>query len=251
LTLLNLVLNARDAIGRDGTIALSTRNVVLQGSETPEKLTGEFVAVSVSDTGHGISADILAKVFNPFFTTKQADKGTGLGLSQVHGFTHQSGGTAVIDSTPGTGTVVTLYLPRSRATPEAVPPERSARPAGGRALLVEDNADVAEVGREMLSQLGYGVRLAVNVLAALEAVKQEQFDLVLSDIVMPGGMNGVELARVIRSAFPALPILLVTGYAGSADQVSDFAVLRKPYRFEQLRQAIAEVAGDVPQRELA
>ncbi|TMJ31959.1 MAG: hypothetical protein E6G95_02370, partial [Alphaproteobacteria bacterium] len=95
LALLNLVLNARDAIGRDGTIALSTRNVVLQGSETPEKLTGEFVAVSVSDTGHGIAADILAKVFDPFFTTKQADKGTGLGLSQVHGFTHQSGGTAV------------------------------------------------------------------------------------------------------------------------------------------------------------
>jgi PAS domain S-box-containing protein len=252
LAILNLVLNARDAIGEDGAIALSAHNVVLEGDETPEKLRGEFVAVCVADTGHGIAPDILGKVFDPFFTTKQADKGTGLGLSQVHGFTHQSGGTVVIDSPPGKGTVVTLYLPRTQAVPETAAPERPAPTVGGLALLVEDNADVAEVGREMLDQLGYAVRLAVNAREALEAVKRERFDLVLSDIVMPGGMNGVDLARALRAAFPALPILLVTGYAGSAETGPEFPVLRKPYRFEQLRQAIADVTAKArSQREVA
>ncbi|HYD04793.1 MAG TPA: ATP-binding protein, partial [Reyranella sp.] len=240
LAVLNLVLNARDALDREGTITISMGNVVLQGHETPEKLSGEFVAVAVDDTGHGIAPEIQAKVFDPFFTTKKADKGTGLGLSQVHGFTRQSGGTAVIDSAPGKGTVVTLYLPRSLTAPEQPPTERVAAPGGGRALLVEDNPDVAEVGREMLGQIGYTVRLAANAAEALEAAKQERFDLVLSDIVMPGGMNGAELARALRSAFPFLPILLVSGYAGPADATADFPVLRKPYRFEQLRQAVAE-----------
>jgi len=252
LALLNLVLNARDAIADQGAIALSTRNLVLQGHETPEKLTGDFVAISVSDTGQGIAPDILAKVFDPFFTTKQPDKGTGLGLSQVHGFSRQSGGTAVIDSRSGTGTVVTLYLPRSPAMPEPAPTDRTTPAVGGRALLVEDNAEVAEVGREMLGELGYKVRLAANAREALEAARREPPDLVLSDIVMPGAMNGVELARALRAAFPRLPILLVTGYAGSAGAGSEFPVLRKPYRFEQLRQAIVEVAGQArPQPELA
>jgi PAS domain S-box-containing protein len=252
LAVLNLVLNARDAIAGDGAIALSARNVLLDGNETPEKLTGEFVAVSVADTGHGIAPEILGKVFDPFFTTKHADKGTGLGLSQVHGFTHQSGGTAVIDSPPGKGTVVTLYLPRTRAVPEEAPAERAEPAPGGLALLVEDNAEVAEVGREMLSQLGYTVRVAGDARAALGALGREQFDLVVSDIVMPGGMSGVELARAIRADKPDLPILLVTGYAGSAGASPDFPVLRKPYRFEQLRQALADLVGERrPRREVA
>ena len=250
LALLNLLLNARDAVPEDGTIVLSTRNVVLQGSETPEKLAGEFVAVAVGDSGHGIAPDILPKVFDPFFTTKQKDKGTGLGLSQVHGFTRQSGGTAMIDSTPGRGTTVTLYLPRTQAEPEAAPAERVRTPAGGQALLVEDNGDVAMVGREMLSQLGYEVRIAADARKALEILKTQRFDLVVSDIVMPGGMNGIELARTIRGSQPTLPILLVTGYAGSAAP-PEFPMLRKPYRFEQLRQAVAEVVGDRPQRAVA
>jgi signal transduction histidine kinase/CheY-like chemotaxis protein len=241
LAVLNLVLNARDAIRGDGTISLSARNALLGGNERPERLRGEFVAVSVADTGHGIAPEILGKVFDPFFTTKQADKGTGLGLSQVHGFSHQSGGAAVIESAVGKGTVVTIYLPRSQAAAEAAAPERTAAAAGGLALLVEDNADVAEVGREMLSQIGYTVRLASNARDGLEMVERERFDLVVSDIVMPGGMNGVDLARAIRGAFPRLPILLVTGYAGSADAGPDFPVLRKPYRLDQLRQAVAEV----------
>ena len=252
LAVLNLVLNARDAIGDDGAIALAARNVVLGGNETPEKLTGEFVAVSIADTGHGIAPDTLGKVFDPFFTTKQADKGTGLGLSQVHGFSHQSGGTAVIDSAIGKGTVVTLYLPRTLAAPEAAPAERADPSPGGMVLLVEDNAEVAEVGREMLLQLGYTVRPAVDAHAALAALGREPFDLVVTDIVMPGGMNGVELARAIRADKPGLPILLVTGYAGSAGGAPEFPVLRKPYRFEQLRQAIADLMGNKrPRREVA
>jgi len=251
LAVLNLVLNARDAIADDGAIALSARNVLLDGNETPEKLTGEFVAVSVADSGHGIAPDILGKVFDPFFTTKQADKGTGLGLSQVHGFSHQSGGTAVIDSGLDKGTVVTLYLPRTHAIPEAAPVERTEHTAGGLALLVEDNADVAEVGREMLSQLGYTVRFAADARQALGVIKRERFDLVVSDIVMPGGMNGVELAKAIRADHPALPILLVTGYAGPAGAAPEFPVLRKPYRFEQLRKAIADLVGEKWPREVA
>jgi PAS domain S-box-containing protein len=252
LALLNLVLNARDAIVKDGTIVLSARNVMLRGNETPEKLAGDFVAVAVADSGHGIPPDILSKVFDPFFTTKQADKGTGLGLSQVHGFTHQSGGTATIDSTPDKGTVVTLYLPRSHAQPETAPIECPPAPTGGLALLVEDNPAVAMVGREMLGQLGYDVRLAANAPRALEMLNREDFDLLVSDIVMPGGMNGVELARAVRATRPGLPILLVTGYAGSAAS-TEFPVLRKPYRFQQLREAIADLVGDVPpgQRDVA
>jgi CheY-like chemotaxis protein len=214
-------------------------------------LTGEFVACTVTDTGHGIAADILPKVFDPFFTTKKSEKGTGLGLSQVHGFAHQSGGTAMIASTPGEGTAVTLYLPRSQAQPEKAAAEPPPQPTpGGRALLVEDNAGVAEVGLEMLGQLGYSVQHASNAHQALAMLDDLNFDLVMSDIVMPGGMNGVELARAIRTVRPELPILLVTGYAGSGT-APEFPVLRKPYRFEQLRQAIAELTGTAPQRDVA
>jgi CheY-like chemotaxis protein len=241
LALLNLVLNARDAVKQDGVVTVTASNVVLAGHETPEKLAGPFIAVAVADTGHGIPADILPKVFDPFFTTKQTDKGTGLGLSQVHGFTRQSGGTVLIASVPGTGTVVTLYLPRSNVRPEADTSEGRPASAGGAALLVEDNADVAEVGREMLEQLGYRVQVAANGAQALTLFEGQSFDLMVSDIVMPGGMNGVELARSIHARRPSLPILLVTGYTGSAELAPEFPVLRKPYRFEQLRRAVADV----------
>src|SRR5262249_7347208 len=146
---------------------------------------------------------------------------------------------------------VTLYLPRSESAPQVVAPELAIAAPGGLALLVEDNADVAEVGREMLTQLGYRVRLAPAGRQGLEMVERATFDLVVSDIVMPGEMNGVELARSIRTARPGLPVLLVTGYAGSSVG-AEFPVLRKPYRLEQLRQAIAEVVRDArPQREVA
>ena len=248
LTLLNLILNARDAVAQDGAVTISARNVRLQPGETPGDLAGEFVAVTVTDTGHGIPADILPKVFEPFFTTKQMAKGTGLGLSQVHGFSHQSGGAAVIESELGTGTSVTLYLPRTVALPEQSTQETIQAAPGGTALLVEDNADVAEVGREILMQLGYVVDMASNADRALEILDRRSFDLVMSDIVMPGTMNGIELARTISRRWPRQAILLVTGYAATVgNTTAEFVVLRKPYRFEELRQAIVKVsAGRLP-----
>jgi PAS domain S-box-containing protein len=243
LALLNLVLNARDAIAQNGSITIVAQNRPLKAGDAPDDLAGDFVAVAVGDTGQGIAPDVLPKVFDPFFTTKQM-KGTGLGLSQVHGFTRQSGGTAVIDSAPGRGTTVVLYLPRSATLPESTAPARQQPSPGGTALLVEDNADVAEATADMLTRLGYVVHTASDAQRALELLDRHIFDLVLSDIVMPGTMNGVELARTIRVARPNLPIVLVTGYVGSATGADpEFTVLRKPYRFDELRQTIARVSA--------
>jgi CheY-like chemotaxis protein len=176
-------------------------------------------------------------------------KGTGLGLSQVHGFTRQSGGTAVIDSAPGRGTTVMLYLPRSVAVPERPVAAKQQPSAGGTALLVEDNASVAAVTRDMLMQLGYAVHTASNAQRGLELLDRHAFDLVLSDIVMPGTMNGIELARTIRARKPALPIVLVSGYAGSASGAGpEFTVLRKPYRFSDLRETITRVSAATRER---
>jgi CheY-like chemotaxis protein len=246
--LLNLVLNARDAVAQKGSITIVAQNRQFKPGEAPDELAGDFVAVAVSDTGHGIASDILPKVFDPFFTTKQT-KGTGLGLSQVHGFTRQAGGTAVIDSTPGRGTTVALYLPRSAALPESAAPARQQPSPGGTALLVEDNADVAKATADMMTRLGYVVHTASDAQRALELLDRHIFDLVLSDIVMPGSMNGLELARTVRAARPDLPIVLVSGYAGSASGARpEFTVLRKPYRFDELRQTIARVSASARKR---
>jgi CheY-like chemotaxis protein len=248
LALLNLVLNARDAVAQKGSISIVTQNRKVATHDTPDKLQGEFVTVEVIDSGHGIAPDILPKVFDPFFTTKQM-KGTGLGLSQVHGFTRQSGGTAMIRSAPGRGTTVTLYLPRSVALPEQPIPTKQQKSAGGTALLVEDNASVAEATGDMLMRLGFVVHTASDAGRALELLDRHIFDLVLSDIVMPGAMNGIELARTIRTAKPKLPIVLVSGYAGSASGTGpEFTVLRKPYRFSDLRETIARVSAATRER---
>jgi len=247
LALLNLVLNARDAVAQKGSISIVAQNRRLEPKDTPDKLKGDFATVAVIDSGHGIAPDILPKVFDPFFTTKQL-KGTGLGLSQVHGFTRQSGGSAVIQSMPGQGTTVALYLPRSTALPERVIPAKQQKSAGGTALLVEDNAGVAAVTCDMLVQLGYVVHIASNAHSALELLDRHSFDLVLSDIVMPGTMNGMELARTIRTAKPNLPIVLVSGYAGTSGAGPEFTMLRKPYRFDELRQTIARVSASARER---
>jgi PAS domain S-box-containing protein len=245
LALLNIVLNARDAIVQDGAVTISAENGQLQAGRAPDGLSGAFVVIAVSDSGSGMTPDVLSRAFDPFFTTKAVGKGTGLGLSQVHGFCRQSGGTVTIDSTPGSGTVVPLYLPRSRESrPSVHDDETSPSAAAGKVLLVEDNVDVAEVSQAMLEEIGYTVRLAADARQALALFEAEKFDLVVSDIVMPGGMNGIELAEELRHRCPALPIVLVSGYAASAGAAPEqFPVLRKPFRMEQLAQAIARVSS--------
>jgi PAS domain S-box-containing protein len=251
LALVNLTLNARDAMPDGGSVTISSENVTLTSAETAARLEGEFVAVRVTDSGTGIPPDILSKVFDPFFTTKESTKGNGLGLSQVYGFAHQSGGTVTIDSELGRGTTVTLYLPRAReeATEEA--PGEEVRATDGRVLLVEDNPEVAGASGSLLEQLGYSVVHMRDAAGALAAVGSGEFDLVVSDIMMPGGMDGLALARVLRERQPDLPILLVTGYHQLADEAGrDFVLLRKPFDLSDLSRAttralsVARAAGD-------
>jgi two-component system NtrC family sensor kinase len=256
LAILNLAVNAKDAMPGGGTLTLRAKPVTLKGEATEEGLSGEFVAIRVADTGHGIPADILTRVFEPFFTTKEVGKGTGLGLSQVYGFAKQSGGTATVSSTEGRGTAITLYLPRSQEAPAVeAPPVVAQAPseAAGTVLLVEDNADVAEVGAGYLRQLGFRVRSVANAQAAIAALRLDaDVDLVFSDILMPGGMNGLELASEIAARFPGIPVLLTTGYSASAQDAvrQGVIVLQKPYDLEGLRRNIREAIENVKSRSL-
>jgi PAS domain S-box-containing protein len=243
IALVNLVINARDAMPDGGTVTITARNVKLaEGEPAPP---GEYVAICVEDTGVGIPDDIRAKVFEPFFTTKEIGKGTGLGLSQVHGFVHQAGGTVKIDSQLGEGTILTIYLPRpdTSVSVAADAPIGEAQPSGV-VLLVEDNPDVASASTGLLEQLGYSVKWVPNAEAALEAIEANGFNLVFSDIVMPGRMDGLGLARIVRQRYPRLPILLATGYSEAAQNVqADFPILRKPYRLNELSQALARLGN--------
>jgi PAS domain S-box-containing protein len=241
LALINLTLNARDAMPDGGVITITTENAKLSGN--PQNLTGEFVAITVADTGLGIPPDIIDKVFDPFFTTKQ--QGNGLGLSQVHGLVHQSGGTATIDSQLGEGTRVTLYFPRARENAEHDAEVRVAEATeGGTVLLVEDNADVAEATAALIEQLGYRAHIVPNADSALDAISRHSFGLVITDVVMAGTMDGLGLARAIRRQHPGLPVILVSGYSAAAGNAGeDFIVLRKPYQLSELSRAIAKVTA--------
>jgi PAS domain S-box-containing protein len=244
--LINLALNARDAMPEGGMITVSAENAALQPADTRLGLKGDFVAITVADTGSGIPADILPRVFDPFFTTKPPAKGTGLGLSQVHGFVHQSGGTLGIESELGKGTRVTLYLPRAQAGTEVRAAEAPAgADIGGTVLLVEDNPDVAEASAVLLEQLGYEVHRAGDAETALREVDERELDLVVSDIVMAGAMDGLGLARAIRQRHPTLPVLLVTGYSNAvASAETEFTVLRKPYELADLGRAAAKLVAE-------
>ncbi|MBV8536655.1 MAG: response regulator [Alphaproteobacteria bacterium] len=199
--------------------------------------------MSISDTGMGIAPDILGKVFDPFFSTKQNDKGTGLGLSQVHGFAHQSGGTVTIRSALGQGTTITIYLPAAHSEVDRETVDEVGEAARGQtALLVEDNPDVAEVSQMLLEQLGYKVEIASDAKVALDIITagRTRFDIVVSDIVMAGPMDGLGLARALRERKPELPVLLVTGYSDRAAALdAEFPVLRKPYQMPDLHRAMA------------
>lgn len=244
LAVLNLTVNARDAMPRGGAIQLRAQNRSLNGTETPDRLQGDFVALSVEDTGSGIPPDILPRIFDPFFTTKDVDKGTGLGLSQVYGFAQQSGGQVTVASQLGAGAAFTLYLPRADRAPQAQDePQAAELSRRGRILLVEDNPDVADVAARMLEELGHEVVAASGGLPGLRKLESEgPFDLVLSDIVMAGELDGLEMARTIRVRSPATPVLLATGYSEAAARIgAEFPILRKPYRLADLNRSIAKL----------
>jgi PAS domain S-box-containing protein len=243
LSLVNICVNARDAMPEGGLLSISAENVAFATPDLETGLAGDYVALSLSDTGVGIPADILPRVFDPFFTTKEADKGTGLGLSQVYGFARRVGGAATVRSRMGEGATVTLFLPRagtSARQSEAAPTERSA--LSGRILVVEDNPEVAKVSAALLAELGHRPVVTNSPEAALAALERDpDFDLVFSDIVMAGPIDGAALARLIRERLPALPVLLTSGYGRAAEAVSDeFAILRKPYQITELGRAVAK-----------
>jgi PAS domain S-box-containing protein len=237
--LVNLVINARDAMPAGGIVFVSARNCSFAEGTHP----GDYVAITVADRGTGIAPDLLDKVFDPFFTTKPVGKGTGLGLSQVHGFAHQAGGAVEVRSELGVGTEVTILLPREDADPKQEDIRHAEAGGSGTVLLVEDNPDVASVSISLLEQLGYNVRRVADAEAALREVEQRDgVDLVFSDIVMPGKMDGLALAHRLREIRPQLPVLLATGYSDAAANVrGDFPILRKPYEIHQLSQAIAKL----------
>src|SRR5262245_20016194 len=244
LALLNLCVNARDAMPGGGLIRIDGRNVTLSGQEAVSTgLTGEHVAIAVMDTGAGIAPENLTRVFEPFFTTKPVGEGTGLGLSQVHGFSTQTGGTAAIQSDFGKGTVVTLYLPRAGAPAITAEQHRQSAPARGtgQILLVEDDDAVAATATQLLSLIGYRAQRAVDARTALAVLLGgHAFDLVFADIVMPGGMSGLELAHKIRRHFPGLAVLVGSGYCQATGDVGGegFAIIAKPYRADALADAI-------------
>ena len=241
LAILNLCLNARDAMSNGGVISITVENVHQPESEA----TADFVKVSVTDTGQGMSPEVKARVFEPFFTTKDIGKGSGLGLPQVYGFAQQSGGQVTIDSAVGVGTIVTLLLPRSMSEPVAKPELPSGplleRERRGHVLLVEDDREVSALTRELLASLGFSVTHVSGAEAALGALANSRhIDMVLSDIMMPGGVSGVQLAREIRRRHPEVPILLTTGFVESAAGIRDgeFNLLLKPYSLEALAEAL-------------
>ena len=247
LAVLNLCVNARDAMPSGGTIVIAAENV----HETADDGSpNDFVKVSVEDTGTGMPPEIVRRVFDPFFTTKDIGKGSGLGLAQVYGFAQQSAGRVSIESVVGVGTVVTLLLPRSLRLPSASAKTAEVSSAWGvksdgmrrgQALLVEDDKEVAALTREMLGSLGFSVIHVTSPAAALGALANERaIDIVFSDIMMPGGTSGLDLAREIRRRKTNLPVVLATGYAESAAGMMDgeFRLLLKPYSLEALADAL-------------
>jgi PAS domain S-box-containing protein len=240
--LINLAINARDAMDGEGRLTISVRKVgavpALRGQAARG---GDFIAVSVADTGAGIAPENLAAIFEPFFTTKEVGKGTGLGLSQAFGFAKQSGGDITVASQLGRGANFTIYLPQAATPKEPEAVKAGSEPAttgrGYRVLVVEDNDDVGMFSTELLEDLGYKVRRVADASAALAILANDEFavDLVFSDVIMPG-MNGVELAGIIRERYPGLPVVLTSGYSHvlAENAHRGFELIQKPYSVEQL-----------------
>ena len=253
LLVLNLVINARDAIQSDGRITIETANAKLGAPEKPEEPSaGEYVMIAVTDTGSGMTKDVLAKVFEPFYTTKEIGKGSGLGLSQVLGFAKQSGGGVRIETRVGEGTSVRVYLPRAanEFVPETAIATTLAQASlkGAIILLVDDDSVVREVTSSMLKDYGYIVLEVGSGGAALDLLdRQPDIDLVLLDLAMPG-MSGIEVARQVQVKRPSLPTLFVTGYADKAilKDVGDERIIKKPFVDDELAEKVSAALAKVP-----
>ncbi|MBP2296518.1 PAS domain S-box protein [Azospirillum rugosum] len=239
LAVINLAVNARDAMPTGGRLLIEAENVTLPPGD-PKGLEGEFLRLSVTDTGSGMAPEVAARAFEPFFTTKELGKGTGLGLAQVYGFAQQAGGTACIDSEPGRGTAVTLLLRRSGTAPaaEAAPATAAANPAAphrpGRVLVVEDDPVVAMTVGTALEDAGFSVLSAATADEAMPILSSTAVDVLFSDVVMPGSMSGVDLAREAQRLHPGLPVILATGYSEEIARAAGIPVLSKPYRIDDL-----------------
>jgi PAS domain S-box-containing protein len=253
-SLLNLLVNAADASLAGSEILLETRLCGIAAGELPNLAAGQYLRLTVSDRGEGMSPAVVSRIFEPFFTTKPAGKGTGLGLSQVYGFVRQSGGDVQVQSTQGEGTCFSVYLPVGAEQTAAFPVRDLAlNPAGLSlcVLLTEDDPSVAGIVEVMLGDLGHQVIRAANAEEALQILRSEaEIDLLLSDVVMPGGMNGVDLAKQAVELRPQVKVLLSSGYAGESIDGSlaqgGWAFLRKPYLASELAQALANLSPDAP-----
>ena len=254
---LNLVVNARDAMPDGGTLTIGTENVTLTEAKNPEIEDigrGAYVMISVSDTGAGMPPDVLERIFEPFFTTKKVGRGNGLGLSMVYGFVRQSDGHIIVDSTVGSGTTVKLYLPRLESLPVPVPEaerppaaRRVGRGGGETILVVEDDDPVRRSTASVLTKHGYRVLQAATAQDALDIAQQEsRLDLIFTDVVLPGDIKGTEVAQQITAERPHIRVLLTSGYAPTAfagDVAAETApaFLPKPYRHDELTSKIREV----------
>jgi CheY-like chemotaxis protein len=237
--IVNLVLNARDAMPEGGAVRISAENRRIDDHANP----GEYVCITVADNGVGIPDDVIAKIFDPFFTTKPVGKGTGLGLSQVHGFASQADGFVDVKSRLGEGTQVTVFLPRGEGV-SALRQVEALESGAGTVLLVEDNPDVATSSMLLLEELGYRVRWVSDAEAAIQAIEKDGIDVVFSDVVMPGKMDGLSLARHLKQNHPAMPIVLATGYSDAARKSgSEFPMIHKPYELHELSKALEEARG--------
>src|SRR6185437_14292288 len=240
--ILNLALNARDAMPDGGTVRIEVSNATLDrryAALHPDVVPGPYVLVAVSDTGTGMPADVVAQAFDPFFTTKNEGRGTGLGLSMVYGFVRQSNGHIRIDSAIGQGTSVKLYLPRTLEQAVLSEPMPSGAATGSeRILVVEDNDDVRSAVVDMLSGWGYRVVSAENPDAAAAALEKDPtFDLLFTDVVMPGTISAIELVEMARRLRPTMAVLLTSGYARDlipAQYREGLPMIAKPYRSEEL-----------------
>ncbi|WP_084584016.1 histidine kinase famiy protein [Sphingomonas azotifigens] len=251
MAILNVLLNARDAMPKGGTVTIATRLWKLNGDAPMHQLPeGDYVVLTIRDEGTGMADNVRRRATEPFFTTKGAERGTGLGLAMVHGFVQQSLGRLEIDSAPGEGTEIRMLFPVASAMTGAAPSTPAPKRDNGKGasggsetiLLVEDSDDVRALAQEQIAALGYRVVLAASGEEALERLKTETIDLLFTDIVMPGGMSGLELVEQFRETHPDTPVLMTTGY--NEDLVADIPrgsnldVIGKPYRREQLADRI-------------